>query len=89
MTLEERVTQLEKALEDIRLERDVVHSESLKKRVIQNIIQSGVRDATLGDINTTTNVAAVPSNVSHASVYNFRLRVIVDGNPYYIGLYEV
>lgn len=88
MTTEERITKLEKELEDIRLERDVVHSESLRKRVLQGIIESGIRDTTLTDINTTTAVAATPSNVSHASTYDFRLRVIIDGNPYYIGLYS-
>jgi hypothetical protein len=87
MTIEDRIAKLEKELMDIRLENDVVHSESLKKRVIQNIIQSGVKDSTLTDINTTTNIIATPTSVSAASPYDLRLRIIVDGNPYYIGLY--
>lgn len=88
MTTEERISKLEKELEDIRLENDVVHSESLKKRVLNNVLEAGIRDTTLTAINTTTAVAAVPTNVPHASVYDFRLRVTIDGVPYYIGLYS-
>ena len=88
MTTEERISKLEKELEDIRLENDVVHSESLKKRVLQSVIQAGIKDSTLTDINTTTTVSSTPSNVLHASTYDFRLRVTLDGVPYYIGLYS-
>lgn len=88
MTTEERISKLEKELEDIRFERDVVHTESLRKRVLQGIMEAGIKDSTLTDINTTTTVGSTPSDVAHASVYDFRLRVVIDGTPYYIGLYS-
>lgn len=88
MTTEERLSKLEKELEDIRFERDVIHSESLKKRVLQGTVVAGIKDTTLDDINTTTTVAATPQGVAHAAIYDFRLRITVDGIPYYIGLYE-
>jgi hypothetical protein len=88
MNLEERVKKLEEELEEMRMARDVVFSESIKKHITFNLIESGVHDTTLTDINTTTEVASTPSYVTHASPYDRRLRIKIDGATYYIGLYN-
>ena len=88
MTTDERISKLENCIENLRLATDVVFTESARKRIFEDVISAGIKDNTLTDLNTTTNIAATPSSVTHASPYDFRLRVIIDGVPYYIGLYS-
>lgn len=75
-------------LTDIRYSRDIDFTESIRRRTLNDIIRAGVLDNTLTDINTTTNLGLAGS-VSHASIYDRRLKVIIDGAEYYIGLYLV
>lgn len=74
-------------LTDIRYCKDIDFTESIRRRTLDDIIRSGVLDNVLTDINTTSTVGL--STVSHASVYDRRLKVLVDGAEYYIGLYLV
>ena len=92
LKLEEDLQQVVKDLKtandlitDIRYCKDIDFTESIRRRTLNDIIRSGVLDNVLTDINTTTVVGM--SSVSHASIYDRRLKVIVDGAEYYIGLY--
>lgn len=89
MTTEERLAQLEKKFEDLELARSVVFTESIKGRVLQDVVQSGVLDTTLTALNGTTSVPAGGGSVLHAKQYNKRLLVYIDKIPYYIGLYNI
>lgn len=84
-----RIDDLEKKVSDIQEARDVSFSESIRKRVLEDIISAGVIDTTLTDLNETTSVPSGGGNVSHAEPYDRRLRVTIDGTDYYIGLYQV
>lgn len=74
-------------LTDIRYCKDIDFTESIRRRTLNDIIRSGVLDNVLTDINTTTTIGL--NSVSHASTYDRRLKVTVDGAEYYIGLYLV
>lgn len=91
MTIEERLAKLESLVANMQLAKDVVFSESVRKQMLQDAIQAGVLDTTLTGINQTSStvVNAFPTTVTvnHAKQYTHRLRVLIDGNPYYIGLY--
>lgn len=90
MTTEERLSKLEKEIQDIRLATDVQFTESLRRRVVQDVIFAGISDTTLLDLNETT---AIPigggGSVLHTEPYDKRLRITVDGTDYFIGLYNV
>ena len=86
MTVDERLSKLEKQIEDLRLERDVVHSESLKKRVLQGVINAGIKSAAT-DTDVNESVVAVPAIVARA--FDAKVRVEIDGTAYYIGLQNV
>lgn len=81
--------EFEAKLETFRQARDVVFTESLKRRVFEDIIHAGVQDTDTTDINTTTSIGAGGGDVTAATPYDTRLRVQIDGTDYYIGLYEV
>lgn len=89
MTVEERLQKLETELENLRLAKDVIQTESLRARVLQDVVQSGVLDTTLTALNGTTSVPAGGGSVLHAKQYNKRLLVYIDKIPYYIGLYNI
>lgn len=78
-----------KLLNDIRLGEDVVFTESLRKRVLENVLLSENVDSTVLDINDTQSVASTPQDVSFAKEYDKRLKLNIDGIDYYIGLYNV
>lgn len=88
MTIEERLSKLEKQVEDMRFARDIVNSESIKKHIVHDVISAGTKDDTLTTINHTTTVPAGGGSVNHASSYDHRLEVEIDGTIYYIGLYD-
>lgn len=88
MTLEDEVKQLKKELEDIKLGRDVVFTESLRRRLLQNVVFAGITSTSLADINETTVVAAVPGNVIHAEAFDKKVKVNIDGSDYWLGLYN-
>lgn len=84
MTTEERLTKLEKEIEALRLVNDVVHSESLKKRVLQGVINGGVKSsASTSDINVAVTV--LPATVARS--HTAKMLVQIDGTNYYLGLY--
>lgn len=87
--LEQKIEQLEKQIADIRLAKDIVYTESVRKQVLDDAVRAGIKDDDTSDINTTTAVASTPSNVTHATPYDRRLRINIDGADYYIGLYNV
>lgn len=87
MTDKERIEKLEKQVEDLKLARDTVFTESLKKRVLQNIIFAGIISTSLTDINETTVIPAGGGSVTHAEAFDKKVRVEIDGVPYYLGLY--
>ena len=82
--LQKQVNDLQKQIDDIRQAKDVVFTESAKRRVFQNVLSAGVKDTTLTGINQS--VGGTDAFTS-ARAYTARLRIVVDGNPYYIGLY--
>lgn len=85
--LEARVAELEKMVRALQEGTDVPFTETLKRRTLQDVILSGVRDtATTSNINQS--IAGTDPFTSPRS-FNHRLRVEVDGNPYYVGLYNV
>lgn len=88
MTIEERLTKLEKENEDLRLARDVVFTESLRKRLLQNTIFAGIISTSLTDINETTIVPVGGGNVTHAEAFDKKVRVSIDGTEYWFGLYN-
>ena len=88
MTLEEQLNDLERQIQDIRLCRDVVLAESLRKRVLQNTIFAGITSTSLTDINETTNVPAGGGSVTHAEAFDRKVLVNIDGSNYFIGLYD-
>lgn len=88
MTTEERLVKLEKQLEDLLLARDVVFTESLRKRLLQNTIFAGITSTSLTDINETTNVPGGGGNVTHAEAFDKKVRVTIDGTDYWVGLYS-
>jgi hypothetical protein len=80
---------MKKELANIRQASDIVFSESLKKRILDDYIESGVTDnATTGE-NATTVVPPTGGNVLHAKQYDKRVRVQIGASTYYIGLYEI
>lgn len=86
--IEQKLNDMQKEIDDLREARDVVFAESLRKRVFQDIIEAGVIDTSLTGVNETTTVPTGGGNVSHAEEYDKRFRIVVDGIPYYIGLYN-
>ena len=84
-----KIDALQKQIDNLRSADDVVFSESLKRRVFQDIIETGVVDTTLTGINETTTVGAGGGNVNHNTPYDRRIRIVIDGQPYYLGLYDI
>jgi len=86
MTIEERLSKIEKDIENFRLAKDVVQTESFRRRLLQEIISAGtVSTATTSDMNEL--VSAVPATV--AKDFPKKVRVNIDGTFYYIGLQDV
>lgn len=79
---------LEKLVNDIRQGRDVIFTESLRKRLLQNTVFAGVTSTSLDDINETTAVPGGGGNVTHAEAYDKKVKVIIDGTEYWLGLYN-
>jgi hypothetical protein len=88
MNLEEEVKKLQRQIDELRTAKNIEFTESLKKHVVFDVISAGVNDATLSGINDSTVVPAGGGTVDHAAPYDRRLRVIIDGADYYIGLYN-
>lgn len=76
-------------LKRMQLGEDVIFSESLRKRIFEDVILAENIDSTLTDINATTNVPVGGGDVTHAKSFDKRLRVNIDGSDYYIGLYNI
>lgn len=87
-TLETRVAELEKLVEELRQARDIQFVESSRRRIFQDIIQAGVKDSNVSAVNKTSNIVAVPVGITTANTYNAKVRVRIDGTDYYIGLYN-
>lgn len=86
MTPEQRIDRLERIIEAMRWGRDIEFQEQLRRRALQEAILAGVIDqATSSNINQT--ITAVPA--AAPDPFDKRLRVVIDGTPYYIGLYNV
>lgn len=85
--LEARVAELERIVRAMQEGADVPFTETLKRRTFQDVILSGVRD-TASTSNINQSVLGTDPFTS-PKAYNHRLRVEVDGNPYYVGLYSV
>lgn len=82
----QQLDKLQKQIDELRQATDVINVESLRKRVFQEIISAGViSTATTSDVNES--VPTVPATV--AKDYNKKVRVEIDGVPYYLGLYNV
>lgn len=83
------IDDLQKQINELRNGASVEQTESLRRRVLQDIISAGTIDSTLTGINETTVVDAGGGNVDHGAPYDRRQRVEIDGVDYYIGLYNV
>lgn len=71
----------------MQLGEDIIFAESLRKRIFQDIIQSGVVDLAT-DINDSTIISAGGGTVNHPKEYDKRAIITIDGEDYYIGLYN-
>ncbi|MBL4621026.1 MAG: hypothetical protein JKY89_01370 [Immundisolibacteraceae bacterium] len=88
MTVEERLQKLEKELADMRLAKDVVYTESIRARVLEDAVLSGILDTTMTALNGSTTVSAFPTTINYAKQFDKRLLVYIDKIPYHIGLYS-
>ena len=91
MSLEDEVKQLKKEVEELRLANDVIFTESLRRRLLQNTIFAGVISTSLTDINETTS-GSIPAgggnySVTHAEAFDKKVRITIDGADYWLGLY--
>jgi hypothetical protein len=80
---------MKKELADIRQARDVVFTESLRNRLLQEVINAGIQSNPTTAENTSTVVPSGGGTVLHAGQYDRRVLVELDGSSYYIGLYNV
>ena len=87
--IEAKFAELEKRLDDIENARSVSQTESIRKRVLQDIISAGVIDSPTSSENTSTTVPGGGGTVNHPAQYDLRVRVTIDGADYYVGLYNV
>jgi hypothetical protein len=83
-----RIEDLERLVDDMRQLRDVVFSQSLRRHALQNQIEAGTVDSTVGDLNDSTLIPVDSATTVDAPVtYDKRLPVTIDGVKYYIGVY--
>lgn len=91
--IEKAIANIQKQIDDLRQAADVEQTQSIRRRILQDIVRSGVIDNTLTDINDTTTInvpdAGGTFNVFHTEQYDRRALIYIDNVPYYIGLYNV
>ncbi len=78
---------LSKTVDDMRHVRDVVFSESLRRRTLNDVIFAGVIENP-GDANESSAIGPGGGTVNHAETYDKKVLVEIDGSSYYIGLYN-
>lgn len=86
MTIEERLAKLEKEIEDLRQARDIVFAESARKRL--SLIGTETIDTDVTDINGSTVIGAGGGTVNHPAVYDKKVRVLIGGSIYELGVYN-
>lgn len=74
-------------LENIRQSTDLPFTESLRRRVLDDVVFAETIDSSVGDMDTVYNIAAVPASFTTPKIYDRRIPLIIDGEKLYVGAY--
>jgi hypothetical protein len=82
--IDKKIKEIERQLQELREMRDLKFSENLGRYKLDGVIDAGVVDSG-SSLNDSTPDG---QTVNAPKTYNQRVRVIINNNPYYIGLYN-
>ncbi len=85
---DQRIANLEKQIADIRAGKDIAFTEMTRRILLGRIIDAGDDRAPTSNENTTTNLGPAGGSVLHAKQYDRVVEVFIDGDLYYLGLYQ-